>query len=457
MEYPNPKESFSAYKLVMTRIDTLTEKMNSILKDNDPALIAELAEIEEQLMHNIQTMHYNLESMENMIMMRRNTQSIITDLVETTPVEKEAAGTQEVVSDPPIVQTEAEHIEPSISEPEVQTEESAEPTMKELLQEEEEEEQEETTTQKTESTRSQNQKRLNGETVYRFYRRLVNGHVFLDGIKTNTDSNAYFIPEKMIKDMGVEDGDYLAITASYQSNGMPRHKFEIREKGEEQEMDRLQYEYCLVHEDVSPIAESPFYVDNSYTKGSLMQYKDGEYTPIFRLYLQDSDIERLNIQADDIVTVAYWVNKPQESVRVIEVSELGETTKSDTKPSTKSSKKQTPKKQEADVDTTTYPNIVDKTVVVVGFEHFHARYEKVLASYGASTETLTGDEKTFNQFASVVDNADVVVFVVEMMSHHSYNEVKAYAKSKQVPHVIATKSGATFIAKMANDRLGDEA
>lgn len=451
MNYPKPNEAFSAYKLVHTRIGQLTEGIQTTLTSKEPSDIKELEQIEDHLMTDIQALHHYLESIENMIIMRRNSQAILSEVLEYVSPDQEAAGTNETIDVLP------EEEEVDTDNETIPTKETNEPTMAELLEEKEQgEEEEKTVNEEKPGSNSRSSKILDGERVYRFYRRLYNGFILLPDKPTNTDSDKYFIPEKMINDMGVEEGDYLAITNSYISNGRQLHNLVIREKGTGANMDRLQYEYCLVHEDVSPIAFSPYYVDNSYTKGSLMQYKDGEYSAIHRLYLTESDIKKHSVKEGDVLTVAYWVNNPQDSVRVIEINEVGRDDDDTSTKTTKPVKKASVKKQDTEADTTTYPNIVDKVVGVVGFEHFHSRYEKVLSSYGATVATLTGDEKSFKQFAAVVDASDVIVFVVEMMSHHAYNEIKAYAKSKEVPHVIATKSGANFVAKLANDKLGDE-
>lgn len=435
----------STYSQIAARSKEISDQMNHLLAikaQQEKMELEEVELIEADLFTLLQAQHYNMQALEGIMLNRKEAQQI----KEGISQEQIALASLQGVT-LPAVETIVAPVQESLEIEQETPQEPKEETMAELL------EQEEKNAPKEPET---NYPMKDGERIFRFSRRLVGGYVEMPGMETNVDGSPnYFVPEKMVLDMKVEDGDFLFVKNKYNKDGFMRYNFEIAERNDDQTSNRMSYEFCHVREDVSPIAPSNFYVERSYTQGAFVGLKNNSYYEIDRLYLTEGDIEYRNIQENDIIKVVYWANAPQETLRIVEVSDLpgGEDRpKLESKPT----KKVITKKELPEVDMNLYPELNGRSIVVVGFEPFHNRYESLLTRHGAEPTLYTGDE-TLHTISSTIENADIVVFVVEMMSHNAYSTFKEHAKLHNVRHVLATKSGANFIAHLANATLAASA
>lgn len=436
----------NTYTRIASRSKEIIDQMNQLIaiKSAEGSIDVEQIElIEADLFTLLQAQQYNMQALEGMIMNRRESSEINNGIsqnqIALASLEGMTIAEVQVMSAGFVEQIEPYEETKEAPAPKVEeapASEDKQETMEELLAYQE-------TTYPTKD----------GQRIFRFKRRLVGGVVEMPGMQTNTDkSESYFIPEKMVLDMEVEDGDYLSVKSKYNKDGFIRYNFEIVERNEDPSSNRMSYEFCHVREDVSPIAPSSFYVERSYTQGAFVGIKNNSYYELERLYLPEGDIEYRNIQENDIIKIVYWVTSPQDTIRIVEVADLPGGEDARPKPESKPTKKDTVKKEVAEVDTSLYPELNGKSIVIVGFEPFHTRYESVLTRYGAEPTLFTGDEG-MTSVASAIENADLVVLVIEMMSHGAYDAFKEHAKNNNVRHVLATKSGANFIAHLANTTL----
>lgn len=452
MESNQIKYYLNTYSKIAQRSKEIADQMNDLLaiKSKEEGIDVEMVElIESDLFTLLQAQHYNMKTLEGMMLNRKEAveinQGISSAMISFASLDGMTMPEIQMISAGSVEQIEP-YNEPVADSVDLTPEEEKEDTMESLLAEEE---------RNMPKEEAPSYPMKDGERVFRFTRRLVGGYVEMPGMETNVDnSENYYVPEKMVVDMTVEDGDYLKVKSKYVKEGQVRYNFEIAERNTDQSSNRMSYEYCHVREDVSPIAPSSFYVDRSYTQGAFVGIKNNSYVEIERLYLNENDIEYRNIQEDDIIKIVYWLNSPQETVRVVEVADLPGGDGSRPKPEPKPTKKETPKKDLPEVDMSLYPEINGKNIVIVGFEPFHARYESLLSRHGAIPTLYTGDE-SIGSVASTIEEADLVIFVIEMMSHNAYDAFKEYSKSKNVRHVLATKSGANFLAHLANMTLSE--
>lgn len=134
--------------------------------------------------------------------------------------------------------------------------------------------------------------------LHRFERKLRGG------IVTSVRPHGTFVPESEIRRQGMEHGDLLRVKKSYRHDGQIRYEFELAEKRQEAQPERIQLNYCLVK------SEASMYYADSYMNS------DGEEQSIridempHRILIKDEDVKMFKLEAGDLVDIAYWANHP---------------------------------------------------------------------------------------------------------------------------------------------------
>lgn len=133
------------------------------------------------------------------------------------------------------------------------------------------------------------------EHVFEFKRKLRGGVVVLD-------SGDYFLPEQMVRDMGLSDGDLVRSSLPYMHENRVRRNFTIVDKKNGDNPDRVQLtEFVVEKTDRGLCLEKDIY-------GNPHHLEDG--TP-YTACLSHSDILDYNIKPGDIVDAAYYKNNTE--------------------------------------------------------------------------------------------------------------------------------------------------
>ncbi len=139
--------------------------------------------------------------------------------------------------------------------------------------------------------------RLEKEELHKFERKLRGGAV------ASIKPHGTFVPESEIRKMGFEHGDLLRVKTTYRQAGQTRYEFELFEKKNESQPQRVQLDRCLVRKDAMM-----FYVDTYMEDGEErdIRLEDSPY----RFIIRDDDVKSFKLAPGERVDLAYWANHP---------------------------------------------------------------------------------------------------------------------------------------------------
>lgn len=275
--------------------------------------------------------------------------------------------------------------------------------------------------------------------VFRFERKLRGGFIpCLDG--------GYFIPEKMVRDMGVNDGDLLKIVAEHPGADQTYYTFEIVEKNDSENLNRVEHRYCKVEKD-----------------GNLLVVKEslGEAIRIGELpmtfVLKEKDVQLFRLEEGDIVDIAYYRNSPTETVKVVykhETDIVAERTIEQRKKEFQCSHE--------DDKCTKQGRIVhfpvdlqlfaDKKILIIGGMSRHNDYKKAFEELGVEFEALSGDEDGKRLEAAIKRN-DIIVLVLGELSHAASTMAVRMCKTYDKPFDYTHSNGIQSVLLSAENAI----
>lgn len=251
----------------------------------------------------------------------------------------------------------------------------------------------------------------------------------------------YPIPEKMVRELGLEHNDIVKIIKSEVIKGAGiRYWFELVEKGNKgNDNQRVQFNYCIVERDPQ--------------LGSFMVRKtatdDIKVNGIpFTFLLSQKDATDFNIEVGDIVDIAYYENNI-ESQKVIwkhnthllspKISATIEEKKLNRK---SSSDHEENKEISYPIDITLFQN---KTVAIVGSEYnMKLRYQQVFEQINCNLIHASGDEPSI-RMESMLRKADIVVITIDGTGHHGAKTATEICKEHGIPFVCVDRNGPQYI------------
>lgn len=253
------------------------------------------------------------------------------------------------------------------------------------------------------------------DVLYEFERKVRGGVVLgLEG--------GYVIPEKMVRDMEVEHGDKLRIISYKQGYPKNMYWFEIAEKNHKMNPKRMEYKYCKVEKDFGE------HMIKSYHGGFIKV----DEVP-FQFIIDSNDVETFGLKEGDIVDIAYYLDNPASTMKVLYKYELHESV-----PTTVEQKKLSHTTKKIATDVIEKKAVVDvelfenKNILVVGGGSRHPEYEEAIKKYGANVELATGDENK-KMLSSMISKADAVAITIGECSHdasiYTVNTCKKMDKS----------------------------
>ncbi|MFC0273619.1 DUF2325 domain-containing protein [Metabacillus herbersteinensis] len=265
---------------------------------------------------------------------------------------------------------------------------------------------------------------------YIFERKLKGGFLpDLDG--------GYFIPEKMVRDMQVEHKDKIKIIS--ETPGYPKtlYRFELVEKGNQIDADRVQHYFCKVEKEAGELTICD-------SQSGTIKLDEIPYTFI----VSQNDKDKYHLQKGDIVDIAYYKENPNGTMKVIFKYDLVEeasplmTTEYRKLVSTERLEK---KKNSIDRKTPKeYPlsthMLKNKSVLVVGGMKRHKDYKEAFESIGAEFYALTGDEG-HERMSAVVSKADIVAISIGECSHAASIFTVETCKQRGIPFSSTHRSG----------------
>lgn len=273
--------------------------------------------------------------------------------------------------------------------------------------------------------------------VYIFERKLYGGRI------SNLD-NGYTISERIVRSQGIRHGDMLVISASTKigEKGITRYSFDIAESNYVAEPpNRVQINMCVVEKDDS----IGLIVRRSVN--SEISINGSPYTFI----ISERDIANNNLQEGDIVDIAFYETN-LETLKVIWKYE----TKSQQQSIATSNKR--PKKTRTDYDESErsipidHNLFIDKTITIIGAEYFRLTYQRVFDRLNINMNHLTGDEGKI-RLEKFIKKSDVVIVIIEYVSHNASYTANELCKTHNVPFVSAERDGAQYMLLEAEKAL----
>lgn len=270
------------------------------------------------------------------------------------------------------------------------------------------------------------------EPVYEFQRKLRGGFIEYRG--------GYPLPEKLVRDMGVEHGDKVKVIDTVYINGQPRARFEIVEKaniGDPKE--RVQLDFCIIEEGKYGLG----YEVSEYTNGRIIV--DGHP---FTFKIPQKEVLDFNLKKGDLIDIAFYESNP-DGLRVIWKHDTFEMPNMVVVP-----KQAPPKKSPANVEIdfddedTKYPIDLslfkDKNLVIVGSEYDKAKYQKACELLGIKLTHMSGDEGKV-RLRTAIKKADVVVLTIHHVGHKGSIPTADLCKEYNVPLASVDRSGVQYM------------
>lgn len=274
--------------------------------------------------------------------------------------------------------------------------------------------------------------------VYRFERKLRGGFV--------PDLNdGYMIPEKMVRDMEVEDGDLIRVTSEREYMGQKFYYFELAERGSGPNPNRVEHRYCPVEKEAGY-----FVVKESQGKNIKL-----DETP-FTFLLKDSDVQHFNIEEGDIIDIAYYKNNPAGTVKIIFKYETEEELLPTIEQKRLNSSTKNEKIKNTEETDCKYPINLEllqgKRVLIVGGENRHADYENAFQRLGIELETMQGMEGE-KRLEAAIQRADAVVIVTGEIRHAGSISTVKFCKKYGIPFDDTYENGIQSVLLCAEKAL----
>lgn len=262
------------------------------------------------------------------------------------------------------------------------------------------------------STFEKNRENLNPsilKQVFTFERKLRGGVIReLEG--------GYILPEKMVRDIGLDNLDKVKVT-SYKETEMEDEKnlywFEIVEKVNAPMPNREEYTLCKVEKDFGE-----FIVRSSH-EGDI-RVEDIPYD----IVIKNEDVLTFNIKEGDIVDIAFYKNNPNYTVKVIYKHDTENAFSENSKSKTSNSSSHDRRNNKSTKQLVERNNVINKSlfkerkVLIVGGATRKSDYKSTFEKVGAEFEQASGDEHR-DKLAAMISKAEVVGIAVGQCSHNA--------------------------------------
>lgn len=288
-------------------------------------------------------------------------------------------------------------------------------------------------------TQEENDEAEKEETIYLFERKVRGGVVVgLEG--------GYVIPERMVRDMGVQHGDKLKIKSIKEGEIKNSYWFDIVEKGSGDNPERRELKYCKVKRDMGE------HVISEYEKGNIRI----DEIP-FTFIINESDVNTFKIEEGDIIDVAYYKNNPTASLRVLYKHDTEEeiplTSEQKRLNFTINKKTEDINKIEIEKEFVINPQLFkNRKVLVVGGGSRKKDYLNAFSKFGALLEHATGDEDK-TRITSMVTKADVVAISIGECSHDASQYTIRECKKFNKPFSWTDRNGIQSILMCAEEAI----
>lgn len=269
--------------------------------------------------------------------------------------------------------------------------------------------------------------------AYRFDRKIRGGYI------QEIDA---FVPEKIVHELDLHDGDLLYATKIREVQDGPDHyEYEVADRGPGKPPKGIvEVKWGLV--EYYPAAPSGFAVTKTATGESINL--DGEK---LALYISDDDANQFKIQENDVIDIAFYENNPENpKVRwrhsFSETRQIESTTP---RPSGYYKNKKSDGKEEVD------QVFEGKTICCMGYEPGWSDFRDEVERRGGEFIGVTGRESR-DSLAGILKRSDCLIITLGHVGHGGTQWAVPYCKNNGIPYTsIKTFGRATFV--LAADRL----
>lgn len=276
------------------------------------------------------------------------------------------------------------------------------------------------------------------------FKRLTKG-----GVVELTSGESEFIPESLIRKFGINHGDIIKLYAS--TDGHDNHDFEIIERSgvSAGPTDIIVIHNAIVsYNDVLQSFVVDSYIDDTGEKQRFTVDKDGA-----TLYkISDKDVEKLKLQAGDIIDASRYVGQPLVRAR------WRYPVLSESSAVTESARQLSYNKDDNNLDgtfdqtKTIMPIFSGNTISMVGALSYVTAYREEVEKRGGIL--LDFESNHADTVANKVSQSDVVVLPIRSAGHISCELAKEAAKANGIPFVILDGNGRNLFVREVSKALG---
>lgn len=267
------------------------------------------------------------------------------------------------------------------------------------------------------------------QTAYRFERKIRGGAV------TEIEG---FVPEGVIRKLGLEHGDMVYATPMETPNPNSNHfQYELAEKGDENDVvDRIQYNFCSIKKEAGRLV-----IDKSEETGEFIRYQDNLYTII----LHERDVIEFKLKEGDLIDIAYPTNKI-EVAKVLWKHPL----ESLTMETVNKTLTQVSGKTEQKEKIIYRQSLEGKNVLIIGNEPKKNLYKFSIEQRGGTF--LWGDAKNdLTRLEALVRKSDVCVFLLSVSGHVGMEHIKQMCKDYDVSFETTWSNGKSSVIRLAEE------
>lgn len=239
--------------------------------------------------------------------------------------------------------------------------------------------------------------------TFSFSRKLVGGVI--------TDLNGgYLLPEKMVRDMGLEDGDVVKVVGEKNTDDKSQYLFQIEEKSNVSNHIRVEVPFCKVEK------EAGEYVVKESLNG-IIRFDEIPFTFI----LQEKDITRLDITVGDIVDVAFYRNNPS-TARVTWKHNIKKDIKKTEEERRLVFEDRKPKRDSESSNekecTVSVELLKDRKILIIGGENRHADYNNAFNQLPFELEMMKGTEDS-KRIKAAIERSDATIVIIGEAKHRA--------------------------------------
>lgn len=256
-----------------------------------------------------------------------------------------------------------------------------------------------------------------------------------------------FVPQRVVKENNLIDGDFLfaqPLEISEPYEGPKRYSYELAERGNGIPARGIKrFEKCKVEKMLNRLN-----VAKTINDESVYVLEDMEHP----LFISEKDMREFGLEEGSIVDIAYYENKPQDTIRVTwnYTTEDREEYLSP-KPSSfyKALKKDSGEKTQIEEDFT------GKTILMIGCEPKRADYRDIVEKRGGDFIWASGKEGE-DRLQSMIRKSDYVLMNLVHVSHRGTWKGVEYCKKHGIPHEQIDNFGNSTFLRTVTEMISEE-